>query len=214
MLERPSESLEHAGCRRGRCGERRRRRATLLPGRRRRSRRGTALGGGSLLLFHVVHGRVQVPLSADVIAKDEPQLSAPIPSRPAFRMTASTLMIRLENRPRMTSGIHRRTIYCRQLVGRFGSLTVINHMRSEQPSPAVLLNPAGIAAQLGVSRTWLYDAAKAGHVPSIRIRRREGPLRIVPVGANSESERHTLVGCFSERANSIAASARLRSPTP
>lgn len=37
-----------------------------------------------------------------------------------------------------------------------------------------------MAARLGVSRTWLYDAARDGRIPSIRIGGREGPLRFVP----------------------------------
>jgi excisionase family DNA binding protein len=36
-----------------------------------------------------------------------------------------------------------------------------------------------VAAQLGVSRTWLYDAAKTGRIPSIRIGGQDGPLRFV-----------------------------------
>jgi excisionase family DNA binding protein len=32
---------------------------------------------------------------------------------------------------------------------------------------------------LGVSRTWLYAAAKAGRIPSIRIGGGDGPLRFV-----------------------------------
>jgi excisionase family DNA binding protein len=43
-----------------------------------------------------------------------------------------------------------------------------------------LLKPSEVAAQLGVSRTWLYDAAKAGRIPAIRIGGPEGPLRFVP----------------------------------
>jgi excisionase family DNA binding protein len=43
-----------------------------------------------------------------------------------------------------------------------------------------LLKPSELAAQLGVSRSWLYDAAKAGRIPSIRIGGEEGPLRFVP----------------------------------
>jgi excisionase family DNA binding protein len=41
------------------------------------------------------------------------------------------------------------------------------------------LKPSELAAQLGVSRAWLYDAAKTGHIPSIRIGGEEGPLRFV-----------------------------------
>ena len=49
----------------------------------------------------------------------------------------------------------------------------------ETPSPA-LLKPATLAAQLGVSRPWLYDAAKSGRIPSIRIGGEDGLLRFVP----------------------------------
>ena len=53
-------------------------------------------------------------------------------------------------------------------------------MSSQQISSPDLLKPAEVAAQLGVSRTWLYEAARAGRIPSIRIGGREGPLRFVP----------------------------------
>jgi excisionase family DNA binding protein len=33
---------------------------------------------------------------------------------------------------------------------------------------------------LGVSRTWLYTAAKDGRIPSVRIGGPDGPLRFVP----------------------------------
>lgn len=44
----------------------------------------------------------------------------------------------------------------------------------------MLLKPSEVAAELGVSRTWLYDAAKAGRIPSIRIGGEDGPVRFVP----------------------------------
>lgn len=53
-------------------------------------------------------------------------------------------------------------------------------MSSRQISSPDLLKPAEVAARLGVSRTWLYEAARAGRIPSIRIGGREGPLRFVP----------------------------------
>jgi excisionase family DNA binding protein len=37
-----------------------------------------------------------------------------------------------------------------------------------------------VARRLGVSRTWLYAAAKDGRIPSIRIGGPDGPLRFVP----------------------------------
>lgn len=67
-----------------------------------------------------------------------------------------------------------------KFVGRFGPLTVNNHMSSRQISSPDLLKPAEVAARLGVSRTWLYDAAREGRIPSIRIGGRDGPLRFVP----------------------------------
>jgi excisionase family DNA binding protein len=42
-----------------------------------------------------------------------------------------------------------------------------------------LLKPTEVARQLGVSRSWLYDAAKTGRIPSIRIGGEDGPLRFV-----------------------------------
>jgi excisionase family DNA binding protein len=44
----------------------------------------------------------------------------------------------------------------------------------------MLLKPSEVAAELGVSRTWVYDAANAGRIPSIRIGGEQGPLRFVP----------------------------------
>jgi excisionase family DNA binding protein len=62
----------------------------------------------------------------------------------------------------------------------FGVSRSITHVSSQQISTLDLLKPAEVAARLGVSRTWLYEAARAGRIPSIRIGGREGPLRFVP----------------------------------
>lgn len=43
-----------------------------------------------------------------------------------------------------------------------------------------LIKPSALAAQLGVSRSWLYEAARCGRIPSIRIGGEDGPLRFVP----------------------------------
>ena len=45
----------------------------------------------------------------------------------------------------------------------------VPHMNSDGPSGIDLLKPAEVATRLRVSRTWLYDAAKNGRIPSIRI---------------------------------------------
>jgi predicted DNA-binding transcriptional regulator AlpA len=43
-----------------------------------------------------------------------------------------------------------------------------------------LMKPTDVATQLGVSRAWLYEAAKLGRVPSIRVGGPDGPVRFVP----------------------------------
>ena len=43
-----------------------------------------------------------------------------------------------------------------------------------------LIRPSEVAKDLAVSRTWVYDAANSGRIPSIRIGGEEGPLRFVP----------------------------------
>jgi excisionase family DNA binding protein len=43
-----------------------------------------------------------------------------------------------------------------------------------------LLKPSEVARRLGVSRTWLYDAARDGRIPSVRIGGPQGPLRFIP----------------------------------
>lgn len=44
----------------------------------------------------------------------------------------------------------------------------------------VLIRPADLARDLCVSRTWVYEAASTGRIPSIRIGGEDGPLRFVP----------------------------------
>jgi excisionase family DNA binding protein len=42
-----------------------------------------------------------------------------------------------------------------------------------------LLRPAQVAQMLGVSRSWLYAAAKDGRIPCVRLGASDGPLRFV-----------------------------------
>jgi excisionase family DNA binding protein len=42
-----------------------------------------------------------------------------------------------------------------------------------------LLRPADVARRLGVSRAWLYDAAKSGRIPCVRIGGAAGPVRFI-----------------------------------
>jgi len=55
-----------------------------------------------------------------------------------------------------------------------------NPQDTARPFGADLLRPNAVARRLGVSRTWLYAAAKDGRIPSLRIGGPDGPLRFVP----------------------------------
>ena len=43
-----------------------------------------------------------------------------------------------------------------------------------------LLKPTEVARRLGVSRSWIYEAAKAGRIPCIRLGGPDGPVRFLP----------------------------------
>ena len=43
-----------------------------------------------------------------------------------------------------------------------------------------LLRPNEVAQMLAVSRAWVYEAARSGRIPSVRIGGEDGPLRFVP----------------------------------
>jgi excisionase family DNA binding protein len=45
-------------------------------------------------------------------------------------------------------------------------------------SPA-LLRPNDVARKLSVSRAWVYDAARTGRIPSVRLGGEDGPLRFI-----------------------------------
>ncbi|MGB2710820.1 MAG: helix-turn-helix domain-containing protein [Conexibacter sp.] len=51
--------------------------------------------------------------------------------------------------------------------------------RPASPDPTDLLKPAEVARRLKVSRSWVYDAAADGRLPSIRLGTTDGPLRFV-----------------------------------
>lgn len=42
-----------------------------------------------------------------------------------------------------------------------------------------LLKPSDVVRCLGTSRSWVYEAAKRGDIPSIRLGGRDGPLRFI-----------------------------------
>lgn len=52
-------------------------------------------------------------------------------------------------------------------------------MSQDQIPGSALLKPSQVAALLAVSRTWVYDAAKAGRIPAVRVGGPDGPLRFV-----------------------------------
>lgn len=50
---------------------------------------------------------------------------------------------------------------------------------AQAPDRSDLLKPADVAQRLKVSRSWVYDAAADGRLPSIRLGATDGPLRFV-----------------------------------
>jgi excisionase family DNA binding protein len=44
-------------------------------------------------------------------------------------------------------------------------------------SDVYLLRPAEVVELLGVSRSWLYDAANSGRIPCVRLGSSDGPVR-------------------------------------
>jgi len=54
-----------------------------------------------------------------------------------------------------------------------------------QQADRFLMRPSEVAARLSVSRTWVYNAAQSGRIPSIRIGGQDGPLRFIPEDVDS-----------------------------
>ena len=48
-----------------------------------------------------------------------------------------------------------------------------------EPLDASLLTPSEVALRLGVSRSWLYAAAKQGRIPCVRLGGDDGPVRFL-----------------------------------
>jgi excisionase family DNA binding protein len=79
-----------------------------------------------------------------------------------------------------------------------------------------LLKPSEIASFLGVSRSWVYAAAKAGRIPCVRLGGRDGPLRFVPRDVERwlENARRTWLPGDSLARTATRASTRLRAEGP
>jgi excisionase family DNA binding protein len=60
-------------------------------------------------------------------------------------------------------------------------LARIDARNGDTPLPTLgpLLRPTDVARMLGVSRSWLYEAAKDGRIPCVRLGGDDGPLRFV-----------------------------------
>jgi excisionase family DNA binding protein len=52
-----------------------------------------------------------------------------------------------------------------------------HHDAEAATSRDALLRPSELMRMLGVSRSWLYQAAKDGRIPSVRLGGPDGPLR-------------------------------------
>ncbi len=72
-----------------------------------------------------------------------------------------------------------------------------------------LLKPTDVARRLGVSRSWVYDAAASGRIPCVRLGGPDGPLRFLPKDVENwleHARRNWLPGETSMRAAQRAAS--------
>jgi len=76
-----------------------------------------------------------------------------------------------------------------------------------------LLKPSEIAQYLGVSRSWVYLAARAGRIPCMRLGGADGPLRFVRVDIERWLENarrewlpgESTIGAVSRAAREVAA---------
>ena len=73
-----------------------------------------------------------------------------------------------------------------------------------------LLKPNELARQLAVSRAWVYEAARSGRIPSVRIGGEDGPLRFVPEDidrwlAEARAESPPVTGTAGDRATRVRA---------
>lgn len=50
---------------------------------------------------------------------------------------------------------------------------------SSLETSSALLRPNDLARKLAVSRAWVYEAARTGRIPSVRLGGDDGPLRFV-----------------------------------
>jgi excisionase family DNA binding protein len=65
-----------------------------------------------------------------------------------------------------------------------------------------LLKPTDVARRLGVSRSWVYDAAASGRIPCVRLGGPDGPLRFLREDVESwleQARRNWLPGQSTER---------------
>ncbi len=59
-------------------------------------------------------------------------------------------------------------------------LSIAQELRPTGPVGPSLLRPNDVAKWLAVSRAWVYEAARTGRIPAVRIGGPGGPLRFVP----------------------------------
>jgi excisionase family DNA binding protein len=55
----------------------------------------------------------------------------------------------------------------------------MSDLPAENGNSVQLLRPAEVAQRLDVSTSWLYEAAKDGRIPSVRLGGPTGPLRFI-----------------------------------
>jgi excisionase family DNA binding protein len=75
-----------------------------------------------------------------------------------------------------------------------------------------LLKPTEVAARLRVSRSWVYEAAQNGRIPSVRLGGPDGPLRFLPEDVDAWLERARRAWVPGESGRAAARRAARRAP--
>src|SRR3954451_158250 len=77
-----------------------------------------------------------------------------------------------------------------------------------------LLKPNEVARRLGVSRSWVYEASRAGRIPCVRLGGPDGPVRFVPEDVGRWLEQAGLGWASGRRAATARARASRLAPRP
>lgn len=89
--------------------------------------------------------------------------------------------------------------------GPMAALGGLEAMDETYRTDVTLLRPCDVVKMLGVSRSWLYDAARSGRIPCVRLGGDDGPVRFRPDEVEAWLEASRLVPAVTATRRSMAA---------